>query len=246
MKSNPTNDIVLRDGWTHDASYRRCYQTEDDVETILRLLALTPHYSLVDVGCGNGAFAIAAARKEPGCRVWAFDASDSAVAECRARAAGLVNLYVDRAWAHSIPLTSSSVDRALFRSVLHHISQPQAVYAEFGRVLKPGGRLVLQAPCNGWDGSVGQVLSDMMMLGDDSHRRFYYRPAEIAEGLQTAGFSVGKSECWPYEFPFIQDREAQFIQQHGAEKELRLRTIQPGKWSLDGCWVRMVAKKEGG
>ncbi|HYG35291.1 MAG TPA: class I SAM-dependent methyltransferase, partial [Clostridia bacterium] len=154
MKGDSTNNIVLRDGWTRDPDYRRCYQTEDDVETILGLLALTPHCSLVDVGCGNGAFAITAARKDPACRVWAFDALDSAIAECKVKAAGLVNVYAERAWAHSIPLASASVDRALFRSVLHHIAQPQAVYVELGRVLKPGGRLVLQAPCNGWDGAV--------------------------------------------------------------------------------------------
>ncbi len=246
MESNSTNDIVLRDGWTHDADYRRCYQTEDDVETILRLLALTPECRLVDVGCGNGAFAIAAARKEPGCCVWGFDALDSAVAECKQKAAGLVNVHAEHAWAHSIPLASSSVDRILFRSVLHHIPHPQRVYIELGRLLKTGGRLILQAPCNGWDGAVEQVLSDMMMLVDSSHRRFYYRPAEVAAGLQMSGFSVCKTECWPYEFPSVEDGQAQFIRQQGAAKELRLRSIQPGKWSIEGCWMRIIAEKRGG
>jgi SAM-dependent methyltransferase len=154
-----------------------------------------------------------------------------------------VNIHAERAWAHSIPLASSSADRALFRSVLHHIADPEAVYAEIGRVLKPGSRLVLQAPCNNWDGAVGQVLSEMMMLADDSHRRFYYRPAEIVNGLQRAGFSTSKPECWPYEFPFIEDKEAWFIKQHQAEERLRLRPIQPGKWSIEGCWVRVVGEK---
>jgi SAM-dependent methyltransferase len=243
MTNDSANKIGLRDGWTHDPDYRSCYQKADDVESVLRLLALTPNCSLVDVGCGNGAFAIAAARKEPACRVWAFDALDSAVAECKAKAAGLANIDTAKAWADSIPLADLSVDRALFRSVLHHISQPQAVYGELGRVLKPGGRLVLQAPCNGWDGAVAEVLSGMMMLHENSHRRFYYRPSEIADGLQRAGFSSGKPECWPYEFPFLEDREAQFIKRGGVEKELRLRPIQPGKWSIEGCWVRIVAEK---
>ncbi len=246
MTIDSADNLGLRDGWTHDPDYRRCYQTEDDVETILRLLALTPHCSLVDVGCGNGAFAIAAARRQPDCRVWAFDALDLAVAECKAKAAGLVNVRAERAWAHSIPLAGSSADRALFRSVLHHIAEPGAVWAELGRVLRPRGRLVLQAPCNNWGGTVGQVLSDMMMLGDGSHRRFYYRPTEIALGLQRAGFAASTPKCWPYEFPFIGDREAQFIKQHGAEKELRLRSIHPGKWAIEGCWVRIVAEKGGG
>jgi SAM-dependent methyltransferase len=130
--------------------------------------------------------------------------------------------------------------------VLHHIAEPQAVYAEIGRVLKPAGRLVLQAPCNNWTGTVGQVLSEVMMLADDSHRRFYYRPGEIVAGLQQAGFSTSNPECWPYDFPFIEEREARYIEQHQAAEGLRLRRIQPGKWSIEGCWVKVVAEKLAG
>ena len=243
MKTNAPKPTVLRDGWTHDPDYRHCYQTEDDVETILNLLALGPASALVDIGCGNGAFAIAAAQKHPGCRVWAFDALESAVAQCQAKAGALTNLQAGVAWAHSIPLGNSSVNRALCRSVLHHIAEPQAVYAEISRLLQPGGRLVLQTPCNYWDGAVGQVLSGMMMLADDSHRRFYYRPAEIVAGLQAAGFSTSEPECWPYPFPFVDDKEARFVQQHQAEEPLRLRPVEPGKWSIEGYWARVVAER---
>jgi len=233
----------LRDGWTHNPGYRRCYQTGEDVETILALLELEPASTLADIGCGNGAFAVAAARKNPGCRVWAFDALASAIAECKARAHGLGNIHVEQAWAHAIPLASSSIDRVLFRSVLHHIAEPQDVYSEIGRLLKPGGRLVLQAPCSNWDGDVGRVLSEMMLLADNSHRRFYYRPAEIAKGLQRAGFSTSEPECWRYDFPFVADKEASFIRQHQAAEPLRLRRIQPGKWAIEGFWLRVVAHK---
>jgi ubiquinone/menaquinone biosynthesis C-methylase UbiE len=234
----------LRDGWTNDPEYQRCYQTKDDVETILNLLALGSGSALADIGCGNGAFAIAAAGRNPGCRVWAFDALDSAIAECRARAGALPNLHAEVAWAHSIPLASSSADRVLFRSVLHHIAEPQAVYAEFSRLLKTGGRLVLQAPCNVWDDAIGQVLSEMMTLADDSHRRFYYRSADIVKGLQMAGFTTGEPECWPYSYPFVDEKQARFIQQHKAAEPLHLHPIQAGKWAVEGSWVRVVAEKE--
>ncbi len=190
MKTKATKKAVLKDGWTHDPDYRRCYQTEDDVESILGLLILGQGLTLLDIGCGNGAFAIAAAQKNFGCQVWAFDALESAIAQCKVEASALPDFRAEVAWAHAIPLASSSADRVLFRSALHHLAEPQAVYAEISRLLKPGGRLVLQAPCNYWEGSVGAVFSEMMMLRDDSHRRFYYRPAEIVAGLEKAGLST--------------------------------------------------------
>jgi SAM-dependent methyltransferase len=244
MKATSTRPDILKDAWTHDPDYRRCYQTADDIHTILALLALGPGSRLVDIGCGNGAFAIAAAQSHPSCRVWAFDAMDSAVAECKARAAKLPNMQVEKAWADSLPLADASVDRALFRSVLHHIAAPEAVYAEIGRVLEPGGRLVLQVPCNYWAPEFGAVLSELMMLADDSHRRTYHRPAEIAQGLKQAGFSTGAPECWPYPFSFIDDKQAQFIQQHQGTEKLRLRPVGPGKWHIEGYWARIVAQKQ--
>src|SRR5437660_744934 len=85
IKKSPT---VLKDLWSDSADYRRNYQTDDDIETILRLLRVSTASGLVDIGCGNGAFAITAAQRHPACRVWAFDALESAVAECRTIAGG--------------------------------------------------------------------------------------------------------------------------------------------------------------
>ena len=243
LQGDTAGRAKLRDGWTHDPEYRQCYQTESDIETILGLLALERGSTLADVGCGNGAFAIAAAQRHPDCEVWAFDALDSAVAVCRERGAQFPNFRAVAAWAASLPLPTAGVDCVLFRSVLHHIAEPQVVYCELARLLKPGGRLVLQSPCNGWEASFGQVFSDLMMLGDDSHRRFYHLPQDIVTGLRQAGFSTEAPECWPFPFPFIDDSQAQFIRERGAEERLRLQPIEPGKWSIEGYWVRLVARR---
>lgn len=245
--NNTTDSQNLKDLWTDSSDYRRCYQTEDDVETTLRLLDLNGARGLVDVGCGNGAFAVTAARRYPACRVWAFDALRSAVDECRARGGDLPasNLIADVAWAHALPLPGGCADRALCRSVLHHLAEPHLVYEEIARVLKPGGCLVLQAPCNYWEPAFADVLSGVMRLLDDTHPRFYYRPAEVVAGLERAGFRAAEPECWTYSFPFLGDREAKFVREHRAEHRLCLRPIGPGKWSMDNYWVRVVAAKAG-
>ena len=102
----------------------------------------------------------------------------------------------------------------------------------------------MQCPCNYWDAAFGEVLSELMLLADDSHRRFYHRPAEIADGLRKAGFNTQEPECWTYYFSFIDDRQARFLEQHQAGERLRLRPVEAGKWSIKGYWVRIVAEKE--
>jgi SAM-dependent methyltransferase len=49
-----------------------------------------------------------------------------------------------------INLPSNSVDLVVSRSVMEHLAQPEEVYAEIYRLLKPGGRFILLTP-NFWD-----------------------------------------------------------------------------------------------
>jgi ubiquinone/menaquinone biosynthesis C-methylase UbiE len=246
--SHTTGSRNLQDLWTDSSEYRRCYQTDDEVDRVLGLLGLEDARGMVDVGCGNGAFAVAAARRHPGCRVCAFDALESAAAECRARARDLLwpNLFAAVAWAHALPLPDAWADRALCRSVLHHVAKPRPVYEEIARVLAPGGRLVLQTPCNYWEPALADVLSDMMVLADDTHRRFYYRPDEVVGGLERAGFHVTQPECWTYSFPFLDDRQADLVRRHQATDRLCLRPIGAGHWCIDNYWLRVRATKAAG
>lgn len=50
----------------------------------------------------------------------------------------------------SLPLESESVDVIMSRSVFEHLTDPQAVYREFARVLRPGG-VVVFLTANMWD-----------------------------------------------------------------------------------------------
>jgi SAM-dependent methyltransferase len=50
----------------------------------------------------------------------------------------------------TLPLPDGSVDIIMSRSVFEHLTDPDSVYAEFARVLKPGGRVVFLT-ANMWD-----------------------------------------------------------------------------------------------
>lgn len=49
-----------------------------------------------------------------------------------------------------LPLEDSSVDIIMSRSVFEHLADPQSVYREFARVLRPGGKLIFLT-ANMWD-----------------------------------------------------------------------------------------------
>src|SRR4051812_2849544 len=89
MMAATTSSGRLNDLWSNSAHYRAECQTADDIETVVRLLDLAGAAALVDVGCGNGAFSVTAARAHPHVKVFAYDVLETAMDEYRAAAAGL-------------------------------------------------------------------------------------------------------------------------------------------------------------
>ena len=237
---------VLRDLWTTSLEYRRLYQPADEIEAVVNLLEMEQATALVDIGCGNGAFTIAAARANPACRVWGFDALQSAVDVCRdsaARELGEGRIVTGVAAAEKIPLEDASVDRVLCRAVLHHLADAQRVYQEFARVLKPGGLLLLQAPCNYWQKEWSQIISALYMVFDDSHPRQYHQPADVIAGLNAAGLAMSMARCWIYPWRNLKPAEVEFIKQHAAERRFQLRQEIDGTWSCDLYWLRALATR---
>jgi SAM-dependent methyltransferase len=97
---------------------------------------------VLDVGCGDGAYALAAARA--GARVTGLDRSAAALAAAGAEAEdeGLaVDLQVGD--ATDLPFPAARFDVVLAVTVLCFVEQPARAIAEMARVLRPGGRLVL-------------------------------------------------------------------------------------------------------
>lgn len=97
---------------------------------------------VLDVGCGDGAYALAAARA--GARVTGLDRSAPALAAARARAEseGLsLDLRVGDAGA--LPFPAERFDLVLAVTVLCFVDEPARAVGEMARVLRPGGLLVL-------------------------------------------------------------------------------------------------------
>ena len=98
--------------------------------------------SVLDAGCGDGAFAVAAWAK--GARVSGVDASHAMLEAARTRAlrdAAKIDLV--HGSVENLPFPPGTFDVVVMTSVLCTVQDPLRAVSEAARVLRPGGRLVL-------------------------------------------------------------------------------------------------------
>lgn len=102
---------------------------------------LTPSGALLDAGCGR---TLPVLKKYIGraARLIGVDLVDFAD-----ESAGIETI---KANLSKLPLPNNCVDLIISRSVFEHLTDPEPVYGEFARILRPGGAVVFLTP-NMWD-----------------------------------------------------------------------------------------------
>ncbi|MDD1667963.1 MAG: class I SAM-dependent methyltransferase, partial [Methanomicrobiales archaeon] len=111
----------------------------------LTLTGLREGMVFVDVGCGEGYFAIPAARRVgPGGKVYAADINAGAVERLRARAEeeGLESITTRAAAAEETVFCEGCADIVFFGIDLHDFRDPAAVLRNAARMVREGGRVV--------------------------------------------------------------------------------------------------------
>jgi len=125
-----------------DETERRKWQ---NAEAILTAIGLKASLTFIDVGCGEGFFAIPAAKivGRKG-RVYALDLDEDAITELKKEAAsqGLKNLTAVVGGAEDTVFCEACADIVFFGIVLHDFNVPAKVLANAKTMLKPAGRLV--------------------------------------------------------------------------------------------------------
>ena len=102
---------------------------------------LDESWKVADLGSGTGAVTQALAPFVA--QVIAVDESSAMLSAARKRLHGQENVDIRIGRLESLPLADGEVDVALLFLVLHYVTDPVRVIAEAGRVLKPGGRLLV-------------------------------------------------------------------------------------------------------
>jgi SAM-dependent methyltransferase len=152
-------------------------QLFDDVASLTA--GLPPGSWVADVGCGPGQQV--RALREHGFRVVGLDLSHAQL-----RVGGLTGAA--RADMRRLPLRTGSVDAVCCQAALLHLPRGDVpgVLAEFGRAVRPGGRLYLSVA----DGD-GQGWEIATNYGSDRRRWFtYHREPDLTALLSAAGFVV--------------------------------------------------------
>ena len=97
---------------------------------------------VLEIGSGPGELALEIAQRLPQAEVLGVDLADAMIklAAERAQGAGLdPRVRFEFADAATLPLADGSFDIAVSTLSLHHWADPGTVFAELGRVLRPGG-----------------------------------------------------------------------------------------------------------
>jgi SAM-dependent methyltransferase len=175
----PMSSVDGYHGWaqTYDGPGNSIFGIEEPV--VHPILDLLPVGVAVDVACGTGRHAAYLARL--GHAVSGFDTSPEMLAVARRK---VPEVSFTEADARSMPLADSSVDTVVCALALAHVEDLGPVFAEFARVLRPGGHLVISDTRGQFIGSRLYPIVDVTPNGD-----YAYIPAwrhSTSEYIRTA------------------------------------------------------------
>lgn len=198
--------IAYYDDLSYDyKKYWRQREYEDKSERIALLKffkLISKKGVLADIGAGFGRLTPIYAPLFKKCVL--IDPSKRLLDEAKKLTEKYKNLNLRCCFAQNLPFTNNSFDVILFIRAFHHLKDPNKVIAEFNRILKPGGFLILEFANKVHiksviksilDKRLGYILSHVPQ--DISHKEgipfFNYHPTHVKSLLLSSGFNVIKT-----------------------------------------------------
>lgn len=146
--------------------------------------------TILDVGCATGLF-LARFLRDPGWDAWGLELTPSVAEKAAER-----GIRIFRGGIEEAHFDQNSFDVISVLDAFYYFPQPDRELAEFRRVLRPDGLLVLELPLATsriWRTSktLGRLLSGSRRpLLQSSDHLFYFTPRSIALLLERCGFRV--------------------------------------------------------
>ena len=169
------------------------WQTPAELERFASQLELAAGVRLLDVACGTGGLSVHLARVT-GCDVTGVDLEESGLENGRqsAREAGIEARarFVRADASRPLPFADGSFDAVLCIDALNHLPGRAAVFAEWARLLAPGGRLVFTDPVT----ITGLVSSEELAIRSSIGYFDFAPPGEDERLLLAAGLTVVAAE----------------------------------------------------
>ena len=151
----------------------------DGVTATALLGLLVPSWTVADIGCGTGEATAALAPFVA--KVVAIDREPAMLDAARARLAGRKSVEFRRGEIEALPGKAGEFDAAVAMLLLHHLDDPAAALRSAGRVVKPGGPI---------------LVVDMVPHGHEEyrqamgHRHLGFSEAQLKSHAKAAGLAL--------------------------------------------------------
>jgi len=245
-------DDLYRDRGPQEAS-SRCdantkYGSLDLGAELLRLLQLQPGETVIDNACGSGQHVVRFAEvvgSDGTAR--GFDFSEQAVGNARAR-----GVRADVADGAKLPLDDASVDAMTCNFACYYFPDLDAAIAEWRRVMRPGGRVVVTGPGEGTNEELyefhrkltgnGPADVDLLSIGYVAKR---VPPAFTANGFGDVELhELTNPIAFPTADEFIDYWTNTSLFARGVPEDRRQETIDRGRAELAGQTGPFIVTKK--
>lgn len=189
--------------------------------------------ALLDIGCGGGALVRALAAR--GARATGVDPSAEAIAAARAKAPEAA-FHV--ASAERLPFADAGFDGAIFLNALHHIAGMAEALREAGRVVRPGGRIMVVEPL-----AAGSFFAALRPVEDETAARPAAQRA-IEQALATGVMRLLRLEEFNRREAF--EGLDPFLERIAAADRSRTAVIAERRAAIAGAFEAAAARDEAG
>lgn len=181
------------------ALFRRSVLKQRKLAAITEMLGSTEGLRCLDLGSDNGVVSLLLRRRGGD---WASaDLTEDAVTSIR----DLVGTDVHRVDGSCLPFPDASFDREVIVDMLEHVADDKALLRELARILRPGGRLVVNTP------HLKRALLRRLRhaLGQTDEKHGHLRPGytavDLGRLLEQTGFAMERHKTYSRFFSELLD-----------------------------------------